>query len=371
MATFIARCANGCCVTKEVMPRDDEAEELMASVGEGGRNLPPDVRNVQARLNRVDAAAGGAQEALATDGICGPRTRTAILRFQNHHADLLKDARIDVNKNTWRRLLLLSDAPMPVLAAKPVAAAAAAAASGAAAAIDAQTLFTQYLWLTQYRIFEALKALEEARQEVELCVAYMNLHPGTTFFGAYTIWRPKMVELPTVDRCFHIIDDKVDATITFERIKRISKVFRDMLDVVVANSFTTPAAEVSGVRRYLRVTQQTVLDRAHPDRGKDGVLADAILGGWWQHNANRAHIRYGTTFVNRADGLSTLIHEMAHFVSHHTTYQIGDEGGYYHKAFTAPRNVALRTAECYSWYAMLATFKTLRDKSDHELPIDL
>lgn len=367
---IIARCADGRCLMKHVLPDgDDEAVQLTGSVGEAGRNLDADVRNVQSRLNRVPQSAGGPLEALAVDGICGSRTKAAILRFQRHYPDLLlKDGRIDVNKSSWRKLLLVSDTSEPVFAAK-VAPAVLAAGDGTDPAT--QALFARYLFLTQYRVYEAIKALDVAREEVQVCVAHCNLHPGTSFFEAYRHWWVKMVELPTVDRCFHILDAKVEATITLERIRRVRKVFADMVEVIVGNSFTTPAADLTGARRYLRVTRQTVLDNAHPDRGRNGVLADATLGGWWQKNANRASIRYGSHFVDRSDGLSTLIHEMAHFVSHASTYQIADAGGYYHQAFSASRDVALRTAECYSWYAMLASFKTLRDRPDYELPTDL
>ena len=367
MPIYIARCADGTCITKHGSPELQEPQHLAGSVGEGGANIAADVRNVQARLNRVVEVMGGPATALVVDGSCGSKTKQAILRFQKHYPDLLKDGRIDVDKNTWRKLLMISDASEPFLAARD------ASGGGTAGVADAatQALFVQYLYITQYRVYNAIRSLDVAKEEVEVCIAHCNLHPGTSFFDAYKHFEIKMEELPTVDRCFHLISTTILAPVTLERIKRIRKVFTDMVEVIVANSFTTPAAEISGTRRYLRVTPQTVLDNAHPEKGRNGVIADAALGGWWQKNANNARIRYGTNFVERTDAYSTLIHEMAHFVSHESTYQIGDQGGYYHAAFSATRDVALRTAECYSWFALLASFKHLRRSPNESLPTDL
>lgn len=367
MPIYIARCADGTCTTRHGGPDLQEPEHLVASVGEGGVNIATDVRNVQTRLNRVPQGVGGPLAELGVDGSCGIKTKAAILRFQQHYPDLLKDGRIDVDKNTWRKLMLISNAAFPVMTARDAVLPSVPGAADAAT----QALFVRYLFLTQFRVYEAMKSLDVAKEEVEVCVAHCNLHPGKSFFDAYKFFELKMEELPTVDRCFHLISPGVMAPVTLERIRRIRKVFTDMGEVIIANSITTPAAEIDGSRRYLRVTPQTVLDNAHPDKGKNGVIADAALGGWWQRNANNARIRYGTTFVESTDAFSTLIHEMAHFVSHETTYQIGDQGGYYRAAFSAPRDVALRTAECYSWFALLASLKHLRRLPNNSLPIDI
>jgi hypothetical protein len=101
------------------------------------------------------------------------------------------------------------------------------------------------------------------------------------------------------------------------------------------------------------------------------VIADAALGGWSLRNANAGRIRYGTAYLDSSDGLSALIHEMAHFVSHQSTYMITDAGGYYHKDFNATQAASLRNAECYSWYALQASFKHLRTLSNQQLPVDV
>lgn len=76
-------------------------------VGQGylARNLPDDVRTIQEALNQVTVkgAAGGPMPFLAVDGLCGPKTNGAIVRFQQ--AQFKKsDGVIEPNKKTIIRL---------------------------------------------------------------------------------------------------------------------------------------------------------------------------------------------------------------------------------------------------------------------------
>ena len=108
---YHARMRGGQCSSRMLdQPSDqDDATELTASVGEGGRNLSGDVSAVQTRLNRVGPGDGGPIEPLAVDGICGPLTKGAIKRFQQrYYQELLGDGRIDPDKNTWNKLVTLS-----------------------------------------------------------------------------------------------------------------------------------------------------------------------------------------------------------------------------------------------------------------------
>jgi len=77
-------------------------------VGEGGQNHPADVLEVQERLNAIATDAGGPIQPLAEDGICGGYTKAAILKFQRRWPELVKDGRIDPDKNTWKKLVSLS-----------------------------------------------------------------------------------------------------------------------------------------------------------------------------------------------------------------------------------------------------------------------
>jgi hypothetical protein len=161
-----------------------------------------------------------------------------------------------------------------------------------------------------------------------------------------------------LDRCFRILqlpNGAVNSNLThaeiFGKIFKIRTVFKTMLDVIVANSvITTPDAERLGTRKYLRVVNQVTLNAAHPNY-PHGVLADATMGGWWQQDSRKARMRYGSAYIENQNALSTLIHEMAHFVSSAKTFLIGDYG-YYHNA-------------------LLSTYPQFRSMADQQLPTDL
>jgi len=74
---------------------------LTASVGEGGKNLAPDVKYVQALL--VDWLLVRKREPLAIDGICGPLTKAAILDFQRAETRV-SDGRVDPGGSTIAQL---------------------------------------------------------------------------------------------------------------------------------------------------------------------------------------------------------------------------------------------------------------------------
>src|SRR5712672_3667063 len=63
-------------------PSPKSGISLTGSVGSGGRNLRPDVLQIQEALNAIDPSKGGPAPKLAVDGICGHFTITAIGKFQ-------------------------------------------------------------------------------------------------------------------------------------------------------------------------------------------------------------------------------------------------------------------------------------------------
>jgi hypothetical protein len=71
---------------------------IRKSVGFGGQNDPADVRKIQDYLNRNEAA-----PRLVIDGICGPKTVSAIRSFQARFI-LTPDGRVDPNRRTIREL---------------------------------------------------------------------------------------------------------------------------------------------------------------------------------------------------------------------------------------------------------------------------
>jgi peptidoglycan hydrolase-like protein with peptidoglycan-binding domain len=80
-------------------------KSISKSVGLGGVNLQPDVVTVQSLLNKVTAQDGGPAPALVTDGLCGPKTRDAIRKFQlRQFGPAGADGRVDPGGRTIGRL---------------------------------------------------------------------------------------------------------------------------------------------------------------------------------------------------------------------------------------------------------------------------
>ena len=84
--------------------------EIKASVGENGANHASDVQLVQELLNAVPPERGGADPELKVDGVCGPKTKTAILKFQRQNLGGDRaDGRIDPKHPTLAKLNELAD----------------------------------------------------------------------------------------------------------------------------------------------------------------------------------------------------------------------------------------------------------------------
>lgn len=368
LANYSARMHCGSCAQRvlESPDENDEAPDLNGSVGENGANLAADVRNVQLRLNSVSPASGGPAFPLAVDGICGPLTKAAIKRFQQRYwRELLGDGRIDPGKNTWKKLVALSegedtsglDARVPKNGV-----------NAHAAPPGDPTMPLIALWLAQYRIYEAIKSLDVAARELNTINmrSTMDVDPHASLFKTYTANQSTLLELPTVDRCFHVAGPKMTFAHANDMLSRLRRLYATMIDVIVATSITTPKAEKNGSRRYVRVVPQRVLNSVHPK----GAIADAPDQGWWRKNANRAHIRVGTGHLNDVDLITTMIHEMSHFVSHHSTFIVGQHvSGIYNKAFDDTPHQAVRNAFCYEWFAFLAAFKTQRSLPNSALQL--
>lgn len=82
--------------------------QLNGSVGLSGKNKPEDVRIVQGLLNTVPTTFGGPEKALDVDGFIGPKTVSAITRFQNKNFGW-GDGRVDVGGKTLSRLADYAD----------------------------------------------------------------------------------------------------------------------------------------------------------------------------------------------------------------------------------------------------------------------
>lgn len=371
---YLAKMRDGQCRQCLLSPSSDDVDDdpavgLGASVGEAGANASADVRIVQQRLNRVGSGHGGPESPLDEDGQCGALTKAAILRFQRSHPDLLNDGRVDPGKNTWKKLVALSDGPVPV-GGSPRPAQGAVKDSKASNKVDpaTQQLLNAVLYLARWRIYEAIKSLDVASRELDSLRALTSLDPRDrmTLWEAYDRREIDLDELPTVDRVFHVVHRRMTYAHVNDVIRRLRRIYVNMIEVIVANTFVTTNNEATGRRRYLRVVPQKRLNASHAR----GAIADAPAGGWWDRNANVSHIRVGDAHLNDGDMLTTLIHEMSHFVSHHATYFVGNHvSGSYNKAFNDTHAQSVRNAFCYEWYALLAAFKHQRSVSNGELEL--
>ena len=72
---------------------------IRAAVGQGGRNDRDDVRTVQTLLNDVAPSSGGPTPKLAVDGLIGPKTISAISKFQQQRLGFA-DGRVDPGGRT-------------------------------------------------------------------------------------------------------------------------------------------------------------------------------------------------------------------------------------------------------------------------------
>ncbi len=87
---------------------------ISASVGLKGANKKEDVLTIQNLLNKVPPSQGGPDPLLVLDGICGPKTRKAIQRFQLHHFGWCgTDSRVDPGHQTLAKLNEFDPDPLP------------------------------------------------------------------------------------------------------------------------------------------------------------------------------------------------------------------------------------------------------------------
>lgn len=76
---------------------------IIATVGEGGANIPSDVATVQYLLNCVPVSNGGLAKKLKIDGFAGVVTIEAIRRFQKFNFGL-SNSRVEAGEATFSEL---------------------------------------------------------------------------------------------------------------------------------------------------------------------------------------------------------------------------------------------------------------------------
>jgi peptidoglycan hydrolase-like protein with peptidoglycan-binding domain len=88
---------------------DKDMVTITASVGQGGVNRSADVQAIQNALNSISAIGGGASPPLKVDGMVGPKTIAAILKFQKTNLGLTQDGKVDPSGSTLQRINFILD----------------------------------------------------------------------------------------------------------------------------------------------------------------------------------------------------------------------------------------------------------------------
>lgn len=108
------------------------ASKIAGSVGIKGKNAPSDVLTVQSLLNMAQGKLGGPMQPISSDGVVGPETVGAIIRFQSRNFGW-SDGRVDPGGKTLARLNTVAEmkgAPVPTEGSRPGGGPGAAALAG-------------------------------------------------------------------------------------------------------------------------------------------------------------------------------------------------------------------------------------------------
>jgi peptidoglycan hydrolase-like protein with peptidoglycan-binding domain len=113
MAGFLVMPTVGSCIPTATLPTGTGPIAISKPVGQGplARNLPDDVKTIQDALNQVTVKGepGGPMPFLVVDGIKGPKTQAAIIKFQQVQVKAIHaDGTVEPGKQT-AKVLRLSD----------------------------------------------------------------------------------------------------------------------------------------------------------------------------------------------------------------------------------------------------------------------
>ncbi len=109
MSGFLVMPTIGSCIPTSTLPTGTGPIAISKPVGQGplARNLPDDVKTIQDALNQVTVKGevGGPMPFLVVDGIKGPKTQAAILKFQQVQVkSIVNDGTVEPGKQTILRL---------------------------------------------------------------------------------------------------------------------------------------------------------------------------------------------------------------------------------------------------------------------------
>ncbi len=312
MAGFLVMPTVGSCIPTATLPTGTGPIAISKPVGQGplARNLPDDVKTIQDALNQVTVKGepGGPMPFLVVDGIKGPKTQAAIIKFQQVQVKAIHaDGTVEPGKQT---ILRLNELVAPI------------------SKFDLNAKLATSLPLVR-------AALAAAVQNV---TSIITSGPGPT--------GPAAVSEDRLNRHFKL--NTLDAFAQSDGRLNLFETYSEMAFVInqpeLFNMFgAIDAFDVDPTNAKIALTTA------------QGAFEPPIIDG--EDNPAR-HIRLGLGFFapNITDDFAAfiLIHELAHFISRRDGQLIVDNGrGWFDDVFIRPLGAAQRllNADSYATFA--------------------
>jgi hypothetical protein len=317
---------------------------ISSSVGLGGRNLPDDVKTVQAALNQVPPEQGGPRTKLDVNGKSDGALQQAIAAFQKRQF-AWADSRVDTNKVTIQRLRTYqNDLP-----------------AGSRPGLLDRVLFQPLTIGVVYATLPLVKSMVDQ--------ALATIDQGRLYLHGVSPQNKQAAEdkFDIIDTFFNL--SKLPKARALKALHTMSGVFRKMQTVVGA-----------AVPRFIHGTGYFQPD---PQDQKD-IYAFTYAGGFTRKDGQTGRPKmskednyqgpnlpedaiYICTGLEGKEGdfvAYNTIHEMAHFVGPELGHPDAiHDHSYRHKNdfYSLDAHVALRTADSYAMFAVAANGKALTE----------
>lgn len=323
------------------------------SVGAGAANVRADVRTIQAALNDVPNARGGPNPPLNVDGIVGRLTLAAIKRFQQAHVRVV-DSRVDPNGPTLSALNAELDGDVPI-AAQGLTGAPQRGRKPEFLPPDPEIVATIGVLLLKVR--DVIRAANFQLVTADRFVTSKKLAIPTDPFQASA-----RQSLNLLDNVFSLGKFN-NPRPPFDNIKRV---FRNM-DVALNRSFeTAPLIAPVLFVPNTHISMETKA-AAYTSAGGAFLTSKVKLQGLGEP-ADRIYVCRNFLTESKVDQVSTLVHELAHYVSGQPI-KIGDivKKGRMVNLTERPSFDAIkpeekiRSAEHYSFFSIRARFPSLTE----------
>jgi len=297
--------------------------DLTSTVGTGGKNLTADVKAIQRALNKVPKDQGGPALTLAEHGILDEWTKAAIAAFQKYQFSGKTSDKIQKQDMTWLRLNEIALAPQQL----------------AASNMNMMAVMKSF-------VGEAMDCVKAA--ETNLLAAQPYILGNSTPSGPLSVFSPEE-RLRLLNRHFD-----------FKRQPNKQQTF----DFILLT-----------FRRMLQVFQRPTgywgsfifeFDTFHPGPADKAPAAFTFAGGfhcsgqkWGQYRMDSIYLCETLRLATKEYAVTTIIHELAHFVGPTAGNTITDHG--YGSADTAKvKNLTpyqkVHNAECYCNFAFEAKY---------------